>query len=396
MRAPAVLLAALALALASPLAGGCGDDDEDAAPDPPAAEEAGEAAPPTADHTDRHREAEAGGGDRPRLARARGGPRVSTVATGLDVPWEIAFLPDGRALVPQRGGTVRLLGTDRRLRAEPAGRIDVEATGEGGLLGLAVDPDFAENRFLYAYRTASSGNEVLRLRYAGGRIEQDAKLVDGIEAAAIHDGGRLRIGPDEHLYITTGDAGRPELSQQAGLNGKILRMAPSAYRGDGGDPAIHSTGHRNVQGLAWQPRSDRLFATEHGPSGNDELNLIRRGANYGWPDVQGSDHGRFQAPAALYAQSIAPSGATFVTRPRSAWTGDLLFGGLVGEQIRRISFDGARVRRNDALFQGRYGRIRTVVEGPDGALYALTNNTDGRGDPRSGDDRVLRIVPPAG
>ena len=157
-----------------------------------------------------------------------------------------------------------------------------------------------------------------------------------------------------------------------------------------------STGHRNVQGLAWQPGSDRLFATEHGPTGNDELNRIVRDGNYGWPQAQGREHGGFRAPLAVYAESIAPSGATFVTLPGSAWTGDLLFGALVGEQIRHVELDGASVRAQEALFAGRYGRIRTVVEGPDGALYALTNNTDGRGSPREGDDRVLRIVPPAG
>nr|MBA3327165.1 PQQ-dependent sugar dehydrogenase [Solirubrobacterales bacterium] len=343
------------------------------------------------DHDDR-----GDGDEEPRLARADGGPEVETVATGLEVPWEIAFLPGGRALIAERGGSVRVLGADGALREQPAGRIAVQATGEAGLLGMAVDPQFEDNGFVYAYRTAAAGNEVLRLRLADGRLEEDVTLVDGIESAPIHDGGRLRIGPDEQLYVTTGDAGQPELAQRDGLNGKILRLAPAAYRGDGGEPEVVSTGHRNVQGLAWQPDSDRLFATEHGATGNDELNLIRRGANYGWPEVQGRDHGRFRAPVAVYAESIAPSGATFVTLPGSAWTGDVLFGALVGEQIRHVELDGASVRSQEALFAGRYGRIRTVVEGPDGALYALTNNTDGRGSPRDGDDRVLRIVPPAG
>lgn len=331
------------------------------------------------------------------LARSDGAARVTTVATGLDVPWELAFLPDGRALITERGGAIRLLGADGRLSDEPVGQIATQQIGEGGLLGLAVDPDFERNRYLYAYRTTADGNEVVRLRYATGRVREDVVLVQGIRAAAIHDGGRLLIGPGERLFIATGDAGEQGLAQQDGLNGKVLSLTPDQYRGgDVADPRVLSTGHRNPQGLAWQRRSGRIFATEHGPDGNDEVNVLRRGANYGWPTVQGPDHGRFQAPIVVYRQSIAPSGATFVTLPGSAWTGDLVFGALVGEQIRRISLDGTTVRRNESLFAGRYGRMRSVVEGPDGALYALTNNTDGRGRPRPGDDRVLRIVPPVG
>ena len=135
---------------------------------------------------------------------------------------------------------------------------------------------------------------------------------------------------------------------------------------------------------------------EHGPTGNDEVNVIGGGGIHGWPEVVGRDHGRFRAPAVVYAETIAPSGSTFVTRRGSEWTGDLLVAALLGEQIRRIRLDGSRVALDEALFEGRFGRIRTVVEGPDGALYALTNNRDGRGTPREGDDRILRIVPPAG
>jgi glucose/arabinose dehydrogenase len=136
-------------------------------------------------------------------------------------------------------------------------------------------------------------------------------------------------------------------------------------------------------------------AAEHGPDGDDEVNVLRRGRNYGWPLVRGSEHGRFTGPAAVYPETIAPSGASFVSLPGSEWTGDFLIGALVGEQVRRLSFDGARVSRNEALFEDDFGRVRTVVEGPDGALYALTSNRDGRGAPREGDDRVVRITPPA-
>ena len=326
--------------------------------------------------------------------RASGAPRVTTVASGLEAPWEIAFLPDGRALVSERPGRVRLLSRGGKLRQQPAGEIDVNAIGEAGLLGLAVDPGFERNRFVYAYRTADDGNEVLRLRLEGERLEEDGVILDGLEAGPIHDGGRIHFGPDGLLYVSTGEAGNPQLAQaRDSLNGKMLRLRD--FRGEGGQAEVISRGHRNVQGFDWQPRSGRLFATEFGPDSNDEVNLIRRGANYGWPEAQGDDGAPRFAPALVdYEEVIAPSGATFVSAKGSAWTGGFLVAALVGEQLRLVTFDGDEVTGDEPLFEGRYGRLRTVVEGPDGAIYALTNNTDGRGSPREGDDRVLRIVPP--
>ena len=335
-------------------------------------------------------------GGRAELARTRGNPQVETVATGLEAPWEIAFLPDGRALITERPGRVRVLSRGLRLRAEPVAEIDVAAVDEAGLLGIAVDPDFDRNDFVYLYRTAENGNQVVRYRFTGDRLEDETVLVDGITAGAIHDGGRIHFGPDDRLYFTTGEAGDDQLAQQRGsLNGKMLRMEPVAYRGDGGRPEIFSLGHRNPQGFDWQPRSNRLVASEHGPDGDDEVNVLEQGNNYGWPEARGEDHDGFTAPVAVYPDSIAPSGASFVSLPDSRWSGDFLIACLVGEQIRRVGLAGDRVTVNEALFEGRFGRMRTVVEGPDGALYALTNNRDGRGSPREGDDRVLRIVPPS-
>ena len=309
---------------------------------------------------------------------------VETVARGLEVPWEIAFLPDGRALITERPGRVRVLEGD------VLASIDVQAAGEGGLLGMAIDPDFERNRFVYLYRTVASGNEVVRYRLDGDRLVEDEVLVTGIRAAPIHDGGRLRFGPDGALYATTGDAAQPALAQDSeSLKGKLLRIDP-----DGGRPEVFSLGHRNPQGLDWQPNTDRLYASEHGASGNDEVNLLEEGENYGWPEAEGADHGEFAAPLTVYETSIAPSGATFVRQEGSAWTGDFLVASLVGEQLRRLRFDGSEVVLDEPLFEGRFGRLRSVVEGPDGALYLLTSNTDGRGTPREGDDRVLRIRPP--
>jgi glucose/arabinose dehydrogenase len=364
---------------------GCGGDDEEADRTTPPPTQA-ETTPPART---------TGDGE---LARAEGEPEVETVATGLEAPWELAFLPDGSALLTERPGRVRLLDPGLELRQEPVAEVDVEAVGEGGLLGLAVDPKFERNGFVYLYRTVENGNEVARYRFDGGELSEERVIADGINAGAIHDGGRIRFGPEGFLYFSAGDAGAADLAQdQSSLNGKILRMAPRLFRGGGGRPEIFSLGHRNPQGFDWHPRSGLFAEDEHGPDGDDEVNVLVQGANYGWPLVQG-DAGQegLESPVAFYPDSIAPSGATFVKLPGSAWTGDYLIASLVGEQVRRVRFsDAGEVTLNEPLFEGEFGRMRSIVEGPDGALYALTNNTDGRGSPREGDDRILRIVPPA-
>jgi glucose/arabinose dehydrogenase len=370
------------LLVAAAFAGcGGGDDDGGGGPDTTAAQTT---APPATTEAP-----PAGGREDEDVELPKG-----TVATGLDIPWEMAFLPDGSALVTERGGTVRRLDPRLRLEKQPVARIKVDDAGEGGLLGMAIDPDFDSNPFVYIYRTTGDGNEVLRYTYDGG-LKQPRKVVDDIESGFIHDGGRLRFGPDDALYVTTGETGDEDLAQDPrSLNGKILRIE-NPDRGSA-RPEIVSSGHRNVQGIDWQPRSNQLFATEFGPDANDELNKIREGRDYGWPDAQG-DEG--PTPAFIdYEDVIAPSGATFVKRSGSTWTGDLLIATLRGEHLRRVTIDrdGDQVTRDDALYSGRFGRLRQVVEGPDGGIYLLTNNRDGRGTPRGGDDRIIRIVPPRG
>ena len=330
---------------------------------------------------------------------------MRVVASGLDVPWDIAFLPDGRALVTERPGRVRLVSARGRLQRAPAARVRTQARGEGGLLGVAIDPGFAAGRrFVYLYVTTASGMQVQRWRLRGSRLRRDGTVLSGIAAGDIHDSGRLRFGPDKRLYVATGDAGRRQLAQARGsLNGKILRLTPRQYRGSTRRPERYALGLRNPQGLAWQPGSGRLMATDHGPSGfdgasgDDEVNVIRRGGNYGWPAVRGRAHGRFRAPAHVWGATVAPSGAAFVSRGGSPWTGDLFVAALKGRALHRLRFDGARVTRAQTLFPGRYGRLRAAVEAPDGTLWVTTSNRDMYGDPVSAsDDRILRITPPRG
>ena len=385
------LRVALAAAIGALLVlAGCGDDDETST-----ISAATETA--TTETTSEQDKGDGGAENEQVLLRAPEA-ELETVATGLEVPWEMAFLPDGSALLTERPGRVRRISADGELDPEPVAEIPVAAVGEGGLLGLAIDPEFERNSFVYIYRTTDAGNEVVRYRYEDGQMTEDAVIVDGIAASSIHDGGRIHFGPDDRLYISTGDAGDESLGQTASFNSKILVLEPQSYRShaEGNTIKVFSSGHRNPQGFAWQPGTERLYENEHGPEGFDEVNLIEQDGNYGWPEAVGPEHEGFVAPLAVYEDSIAPSGSTFVTLPGSEWTGDYLMGALIGEQIRRLRFDGTEVKINEPLFEDELGRVRTVVEGPDGALYALTSNRDGRGTPTADDDRVVRIIPPAG
>lgn len=339
--------------------------------------------------------------------RARGDePRVEVIAGGLEVPWDVAFMPDGRALVTERPGRIRLLSRSGDVADEPVARIEVTARGEGGLMGITLDPDFGSGRpFAYIMLTNEGEVRVQRLRWSEGELRPEAVVLDGIRAGVIHDSGRLRIGPDERLYVPTGDAGVGRLAQDRdSRNGKMLALTPAQYRGDepAADPEVISIGHRNPQGLAWHPRSGQMFATEHGPSGFDgpsccdELNAIEEGGNYGWPRF-GEDQPPEAEPAKLWQQAIAPSGMAFVSRGGSAWTGDALVAALRGTALHRLSVSGTTAREEEVLLDDEYGRLRAVVEAPDGSLWVTTSNLDSYGqrqDPR--DDRILRVVPPAG
>jgi glucose/arabinose dehydrogenase len=337
-------------------------------------------------------------------ASATAAPRVSTVATGLEIPWDIAFLPDGRALVTERPGRVRLLERGGGLRRAPVARVAVTLQGEGGLLGLALDPRFARNRLVYLYLTAGPRMRLERWRWTGSRLVRQVTLVDAIAAGLVHDSGRLDFGPDRRLYLGTGDAGQPPLAQDpASLNGKLLALTPRQYHGRGrARPAVVALGLRNPQGFDWQPGTGALIANDHGPSGFDgpegfdEVDRIVPGGNYGWPNAIGAatGNGAYRAPVRVYRQPIAPSGGTFVTQRGSLWTGDYVLAALRGSELRRLALRRGRVVRDQPVLRGRFGRLRTVREGPHGCLYVLTSNRDGRGTPRRADDRILCVHPP--
>ena len=330
---------------------------------------------------------------------------VEIVARGLEIPWALAFAPDGRLFVTERPGRVRIL-QNGTLLAEPALTIsDVFTGGESGVLGLALHPSFGANRLVYLVYTASGAAgptaRLLRYREVGNALGEAAVLLDDVPAANVHNGARVRFGPDGALYVTFGDVAAPSHAQDLGsLNGKILRLADDGTTPAGnpyGSP-VWSWGHRNPQGIDWHPVTGDLFETEHGNTGNDEINVIDRGRNYGWPIIEG-DQSRadMQTPMTSFTPSVAPSGASFYRGTAlPAFRNDLFVATLRGQALLRVRLDPANLRRVQSierLLNGRFGRLRDVVSGPDGFLYIATNNRDGRGVPASDDDRILRLVP---
>jgi quinoprotein glucose dehydrogenase len=336
--------------------------------------------------------------------RADGGPQISVIARGLTVPWDIAFLPDGRALVTERPGRVRIVTADGRLLPTPAATISVTGGGEGGLLGVAIDPQFsAAQPFVYLSLDASGQYQVQRWRLSGNTLSYDGTPLNGVPAdASVHVSSRVRFGPDGALYTGTGDDRVGSRAQEAGsLNGRILRIPAGQFRGGPQAPEVYAMGLRHPQGLAWQPGTGQLFATDHGASGfdgasgNDELNAIVPGGNYGWPLARGIDPGGFIGPVRLWVSTIAPADIAFITQPGSTWTGHALVTALFGKQLRLLTFAGTRVTDDQPLYANQYGRLRAVTEAPDGSIWVSTSNRDGRGTPVADDDRILRIVPPA-
>lgn len=318
-------------------------------------------------------------------------PRVAgAIASGLEVPWGIAFLPDGSAIVTERDSRRVLQVRDGSDPREIGTIGEAEPGGEAGLLGVAVSPDFERDRRLFFYYSAADDNRVVRTTFDSGKLGRRDVILDGIPRANFHDGGRLAFGPDNQLYVATGDGGEPDLAQDKdSLGGKILRVTQD------GDPApgnpfstrVWSYGHRNIQGLAWD-NEGALWASEFGQDEQDELNKIVAGRNYGWPfreGTRGDERKGLTDPHLTWATDDAsPSGLAFAAD-------HLWMAGLNGERLWRIAIREGRATGPQEFFTEEFGRLRTVVVAPDGRLWVTTSNHDGRGDPAETDDRILVV-----
>ena len=337
----------------------------------------------------------------PEATSAEAGPvevETSVVATGLEAPWGLGFLPSGEALVTERD-SAKLLRLDPSGTVEEVQTLPADGSGEGGLLGVAVSPTYEEDGLVYAYYTTAEDNRVVRFQLG----EEPEPILTGIPVNSYHNGGRIAFGPDGLLYVGTGEAGDLPISQDvSSLGGKILRINP-----DGTVPAdnpfpnspVYSYGHRNVQGLAWD-EGGQLYATEFGQNTFDEVNKIEAGGNYGWPEVEGTGgEPKFIDPISTWATSDAsPSGATILKDGAvPQWEGDFFMAGLRGQRLWRLDLDEeGNVAGREDLLSGEAGRLRLVTQAPDGSLWVLTNNRDGRGTPGPDDDRILRLAPKEG
>lgn len=354
-----------------------------------------------------------GAGELETSAQSQTSFRVEKVVGNLQVPWSIVWTPDGRMIFTERPGRVRVF-ENGRLRPEPLFTVpDVEPRGESGLMSIVLHPQFATNHLLYlSYAYSASGQQVRVVRYRetpAGFTERKV-IIESIPAAQFHAGCRLRFGPDGKLYITTGDATQRDLAQRLdSLAGKTLRLnddgtvpSDNPFVGQtNARPEIWTYGNRNGQGIDFQPGTNLLFETEHGPSGfdgpggGDEVNILERGKNYGWPVIHHrATHEGMESPLLEYTPACAPaSGMFYRSSVFAQFKGNFFFGCLVGERIIRVSLDGRRVVSQENLLEGKYGRIRDLAEGPDGYIYFSTSNRDGRGTPTSDDDRIMRLVP---
>ncbi len=329
----------------------------------------------------------------PSKAQIPDAPVTTIVAENFEVPWSIAFLPDGDMLVTERVGRIQrvtMQGKKTLITTLP----DVKQIGESGLHGITLHPDFAKNNFIYVYYTYSAEgtetrNRVVRFQLKDNTVTDRTVIVDAIPGALFHDGGRVKFGPDKFLYISTGDAQQPSLAQnKTSLAGKILRVT------DDGKPApgnsfgdrIYSYGHRNPQGITWD-NTGQLWETEHGNSATDEVNLIEKGNNYGWPVITGT-----QKQAGMITPVLQSGSSTWAPGDIVYFDGSLFFVGLRGQALFEINLSQSPLAIKEH-FKGNFGRIRDIAVGPDAMLYITTSNRDGRGIPSGGDDKIIRINP---
>ncbi|MBE4735571.1 MULTISPECIES: PQQ-dependent sugar dehydrogenase [Streptomyces] len=380
-----VVTAALAAAVLLVTAGCSSDDGEktDAAGSPPPSSSSAGSSPP--------------GKATDEPPPAKGSVKVvRTVAEGLDTPWGLAPLPEGGLLVSSRdGATISSIDEKTGERTELGEVPGVAPAGEGGLMGIAVSPEYASDHMIYAYFTSESDNRIVRMLYdpekpAGEQLGAPDTILRGIPKGTNHNGGRLAFGPDRMLYASTGERYEGPLAQDKdSLGGKILRMTPEGQPAPGNpfdDSVVYSYGHRNVQGLAWDPEQ-RLWASEFGQNTWDELNHIRPGGNYGWPEVEGKggESGYVDPVAVWSTEEASPSGIAIAE-------GSVWMAGLRGQRLWRVPLDGTKTAADpQAFLEGDYGRLRTVVSAGGDKLWLVTSETDGRGSPEDGDDKILEL-----
>jgi glucose/arabinose dehydrogenase len=340
--------------------------------------------------------------------------QVEIVASGLEVPWGFAWLPNKDLMFTERRGRVRII-EGGKLRAEPVFTVpDVEPSSESGLMDITLHPAFAANSFVYlgyAYINDGKRVKVVRYKYANSTLTEPKVIIENIPSAPNHAGMRARFGPDGKLYVATGDSTNWDLAQKLdSLAGKTLRLNDDGtipednpfMKTVGARPEIWTYGHRNPQGMAWQPGSGLMFQTEHGPSsfegkgsGGDEVNIVEAGKNYGWAEIHHTQTREgMVSPLLEYSPACAPASGMFYNGSQfPAFKGNFFFGCLGGKRIIRVVMNGRMVASQENLLAGTYGRIREMEEGPDGYIYFSTSNRDGRGSPAKDDDRIMRIVP---
>lgn len=340
---------------------------------------------------------------------------VEVVASNLDTVWELAWGPDGRVWVTERGGRISRLDP-ASLTLAPVAQVSVNEVGEGGLMGLAFHPDFASEPWVYVAHTyaaqgGSPWNRVVRMRFDGTSLGTPEIILADIPGSSIHNGARLAIGPDRFLYVTTGDASDASIAQNRdALGGKVLRLTLDGAPAPGNPFGTRTWtwGHRNPQGIAFGSDGS-LYISEHGASDNDEVNRLEPGRNYGWPNVRGRCDGdagmseipfctanNVAEPMTIWSPTIAPAGLAWYDAPLiAAFRRSLLMATLKDATLYRLalSADGRSVESTEALFERDFGRLRAVMVTPDGSVYIGTSNRDGRGSPSPADDRILRIRP---
>lgn len=337
---------------------------------------------------------------------------IRIIARDLNIPWSIAFSPKGVLYFTERTGALNKLENGMKITL-----LEVEVTAskndEGGLLGMAFSPDFSHNHHIYVYYTytlnGTTWNRVSRFTEKNNSLFDETLIIDKIPGARVHNGGRIKFGPDKYLYVTTGENWERDKAQNlSNYAGKILRIKENgSIPTDNPWPgsAIYSYGNRNPQGLAWHPITGNLFSSEHGPSGengwraNDEINIITPGGNYGWPMVIGYSNSKYIDPLICTGNDTwAPSGICFYTGDIiPAWKNCLIVANLRGNHLKIIHLnapDYTSVYKTETMYDGQLGRLRDLTTGPDGYLYTCTNNTDGRGHPLPGDDLIVKIIHP--